>query len=479
MLALALALASSAFSLRLPSQPPAAAAHVALRRALAPPRTAVAAAAATSTPFEFDELGDSWSASGGSSVGVLLLSVGSPETPDDVEEYLYNVFCDPEIVTLPPLLSWLKKPLAWFVAKSRAAEARAAMAEVGGESPQVATVRRQAEALQRTLVARGVDASLFIAMRYWRPYAEEAVAQMKAQNVTRLVILPLYPHFSISTSGSALRVLERMLYNTPGFPTKSTVVPSWFNRKGYVDASARAVQKALASLPEAERQTAQVVYSAQGLPRKYVEFLGDPYLGQAALLSEELRARGVSNPHTLSYQGQVGPSAVPWTEPSTADVITQLGADGTRALVLVPISFVFEHMGTLNEMDRELAAVAEQAGITSFARVETLGTDPDFIDALASVVQEALPDLNQPSMQIINQGEPVALNVVNEYVSLYTKDQLQLVPQERPWGFTEEAEVLNGRLAMTAITISVALTADPTLKAIVATYRAAQQALPS
>ena len=138
MLALALALASSAFSLRLPSQPPAAAAHVALRRALAPPRTAVAAAAATSTPFEFDELGDSWSASGGSSVGVLLLSVGSPETPDDVEEYLYNVFCDPEIVTLPPLLSWLKKPLAWFVAKSRAAEARAAMAEVGGESPQVA-----------------------------------------------------------------------------------------------------------------------------------------------------------------------------------------------------------------------------------------------------------------------------------------------------------------------------------------------------
>mmetsp|Transcript_44539 Transcript_44539/g.137209 ORF Transcript_44539/g.137209 Transcript_44539/m.137209 type:complete len:358 (-) Transcript_44539:124-1197(-) len=357
------------------------------------------------------------------------------------------------------------------------------MAEVGGESPQVATVRRQAEALQRTLVARGVDASLFIAMRYWRPYAEEAVAQMKAQNVTRLVILPLYPHFSISTSGSALRVLERMLYNTPGFPTKSTVVPSWFNRKGYVDASARAVQKALASLPEAERQTAQVVYSAQGLPRKYVEFLGDPYLGQVesgvALLSEELRARGVSNPHTLSYQGQVGPSAVPWTEPSTADVITQLGADGTRALVLVPISFVFEHMGTLNEMDRELAAVAEQAGITSFARVETLGTDPDFIDALASVVQEALPDLNQPSMQIINQGEPVALNVVNEYVSLYTKDQLQLVPQERPWGFTEEAEVLNGRLAMTAITISVALTADPTLKAIVATYRAAQQALPS
>lgn len=154
------------------------------------------------------------------------------------------------------------------------------MLEAGGESPQVATIRKQADALKTTLGERGIDASLFVAMRYWRPFAAEAVEEMTKQNVTRLVIIPLYPHFSISTSGSALRVLERMLYTTPGFPMKSTVVPSWFNRPGYVRASARAILRSLATLPEAERAAAHIVYSAQGLPRKYVEFLGDPYQGQ-------------------------------------------------------------------------------------------------------------------------------------------------------------------------------------------------------
>ena len=182
-------------------------------------------------------------------------------------------------------------------------------------------------------------------------------------------------------------------------------------------------------------------------------------------------------------------------------MIRELGAAGAKSLVLVPISFVFEHMGTLNEIDREYASTAKQAGITTFVRVPTLGTDPSFIDTLASVVVEALPDLSRPSMQQINEGNPVSLSIVNEcaddavqtrrnfpaqvcvdpppprpprYTRLYTKDQLQLVPQERPWGFTEQAEVVNGRLAMAAITLSIALTSDPSLKALVAAYRAAR-----
>eukprot|EP00965_Chrysotila_dentata_P043719 1453722-Pleurochrysis_carterae.AAC.2 len=129
-------------------------------------------------------------------------------------------------------------------------------------------------------------------------------------------------------------------------------------------------------------------------------------------------------------------------------------------------------MGTVTEMDRGFAAVAASCGVRSFVRVPTLSTDPEFIDALATVVEEALPDLSRVSMQQINEGEPVALNVVNEYVTLYTKDQLQLVPQERPWGFTEQAELVNGRIAMAAITLSVALSVDPTLKQIVSWYKA-------
>mmetsp|Transcript_11380 Transcript_11380/g.19105 ORF Transcript_11380/g.19105 Transcript_11380/m.19105 type:complete len:477 (+) Transcript_11380:28-1458(+) len=425
---------------------------------------------------DFDALG----AADHGPVGVLLLSVGSPETPDDVEEYLYNVFCDPEILTLPPQFTWaLKRPLAWYIAKTRSADARAAMVAAGGHSPQLATIKAQASALQDDLRERGVNAKLFIAMRYWHPFASEAVAQMKAENITKLVILPLYPQFSIATSGSALRVLERMLYTVEGFPMKSTVVPSWFNRQGFLQAASRAIVQAIGMLSPEDAKEAHVLYSAQGLPRKYIEDLGDPYQEQVeqsvALINAELKALGIENDYSLGYQGQVGPERVSWISPSTGDEILRLGSGGACVLVLVPVSFVFEHMGTLNEMDREYAAIAASCGVRSFVRVPTLGTDPSFISALSSVVMEALPDLNRPSMQQINDGTPVALNMVNEYVTLYTKDELQLVPQEQPWGFSEQAEVVNGRLAMAAITLSVALSADPTLKMLVQLYKQATE----
>ena len=170
-----------------------------------------------------------------SPVGVLLLSVGAPETADDVEEYLYNVFCDPEILTLPPALSWaLKRPLAWFIAKTRTEEAKQAMQVAGGRSPQLQTIQEQAQAVADELAKRGVAEKLYAAMRYWHPFASEAVEAMKKDGISKLIIIPLYPQFSISTSGSSLRVLERMLYTDPGFPLKSSVVPAWYNRPGFL-----------------------------------------------------------------------------------------------------------------------------------------------------------------------------------------------------------------------------------------------------
>jgi len=412
-------------------------------------------------------------------VGVLLLSVGAPETPDDVEEYLYNVFCDPEILTLPPAISWLfKRPLAWFIAKSRARDAKEAMKSIGGVSPQLQTIQAQAEAMKDALADRGIDGRVYIATRYWHPFAEEAVKQIVADGLNKLVIVPLYPQFSLSTSGSALRVLERMLYSEPGFPAKSSVVPAWYNRPGYLSAMCELIIQSMRTLPEGAVARAHILFTAQGLPRKYVDDLGDPYEEQiersVALLHEALSAQGFSNNHSLAYQGQFGPERLRWIGPAADDEIRRLARQGVEEVVMVPISYVFEHMGTLNEMDREFASLARSCGITSFVRVPTLGTNPAFIGALATVVAEALPDLSRPSMQQINAGNPVSLNMVNEYTRLYTKDQLQLVPQEQPWGFTEQAEVVNGRLAMAAITVSIALSADPTLKAVVAMYRAAR-----
>ena len=460
------------------------------------PRTCAAPLAKLRMPSaEFDAL---YEADTGC-VAVLLLSVGAPGTPEDVEEYLYNVFCDPEIRTLPPALSWaLKKPLARFIAKDRAEEAKVSMLRVGGLcadgtdfcdperalSPQLATVEAQAKALQAELQDRGVGARTFFAMRYWPPLAEDAIESIKAEGIQKLVILPLYPQFSLSTSGSALRVLERMLYTDPGFPMKSSVVPAWYNRPGFLAATAKGIKETIATLPEGCREGAHILYTAQGLPKKYVEDLGDPYQEQVErcieLVTSELAAIGVGNTHSLSYQGAFGPTQLRWLEPSTTQEISDLAAGASpgvgkcESLVLVPISFVFEHMATLNEMDREFADVARETGITHFARVPTLGTEPAFVEALATVVMEALPDLSRPSMQQINEGNPVSLNMVNEYTRLYTKDQLQLVPQESPWGFTENAELINGRIAMLAITASTAFALDPSLKAIAAAYRAAR-----
>jgi nitrite reductase/ring-hydroxylating ferredoxin subunit len=201
-------------SLMLPAQPPAAS----VIRTMVPD---------SPSGSEFETLGEA----DHGPVGVLLLSVGAPETPDDVEEYLYNVFCDPEIRTLPPAISWaFKRPLAWLIARERAEEARESMRLAGGRSPQLATIQAQAKALGTALADRGVDARPFIAMRYWKPFTEDAVEAMKAEGIQKLVILPLYPQFSLSTSGSALRVLERLLYTDPGFPMKTSVVPAWYNR---------------------------------------------------------------------------------------------------------------------------------------------------------------------------------------------------------------------------------------------------------
>lgn len=353
------------------------------------------------------------------------------------------------------------------------------MINAGGRSPQLSTVQAQADALQRELEDRGVNARTFVAMRYWKPYAEDAVEAIKKEDIQKLVILPLYPQFSLSTSGSALRVLERMLYTDPRFPMKSSVVPAWYNRPGFLSAMAKNVAESLEQLPDDERANAHILYSAQGLPVKYVTDLGDPYQEQVercvSLMTSYLAdSHGVTNAHSLAYQGSFGPQQLRWLAPSTGEQIGTLAGGGTRALVVVPISFVFEHMATLNEMDREFKQIASDAGIERFVRVPTLGVDPSFIDALATCVMEALPDLSRPSMQQINEGSPVSLNMVNEYTRLYTKDQLQLVPQERPWGFTEQAEIINGRIAMASIVTAAALSVDPSLKALVAVLRAAR-----
>ena len=335
-------------------------------------------------------------------VGVLLLNLGGPETLDDVQPFLYNLFADPDIIRLPGALQFLQSPLAALLSNSRAPKSREAYESIGGGSPLRRITDEQANALQSALVAKGLkNAKCYVGMRYWKPFTEEAVEQIKADGVTKLVILPLYPQFSISTSGSSLRLLEQIFGEDEYLATRMshTVIPSWYERPGYVQAMADLI-KAELNRPDGQFDSPDepiVFFSAHGVPVSYVETAGDPYKEEmeecVALIMARLKEMGVQNEHVLAYQSRVGP--VEWLKPYTDDVIRELGEKKTKAMVAVPISFVSEHIETLEEIDMEYRELAEESGVEQWGRVPALDTSPVFIDDLADAVVESLDGMSK------------------------------------------------------------------------------------
>ena len=335
-------------------------------------------------------------------VGVLLLNLGGPETLDDVQPFLYNLFADPDIIRLPGVLQFLQSPLAALLSNSRAPKSREAYESIGGGSPLRRITDEQANALQSALVAKGLkNAKCYVGMRYWKPFTEEAVEQIKADGVTKLVVLPLYPQFSISTSGSSLRLLEQIFGEDEYLATRMshTVIPSWYERPGYVQAMADLI-KAELNRPDGQFDSPDepiVFFSAHGVPVSYVETAGDPYKEEmeecVALIMARLKEMGVANEHVLAYQSRVGP--VEWLKPYTDDVIRELGEKKTKAMVAVPISFVSEHIETLEEIDMEYRELAEESGVEQWGRVPALDTNPVFIDDLADAVVESLDGMSK------------------------------------------------------------------------------------
>ena len=248
---------------------------------------------------------------------------------------------------------------------------------------------------------------------------------------------------------------------------KHTVIPSWYQRKGYVTAMAGLIQHELGAAFGGEStalaRSATIFFSAHGVPLSYVTDAGDPYKEEmeqcVALIMAELRSRGVYNPHTLAYQSRVGP--VDWLQPYTDVTIRDLGAKGTPALLAVPVSFVSEHIETLEEIDCEYRELAHECGIPHWGRVPALNCDPVFIADLADAVLEALPftDAMAPPPP---QSSLVPPGSVAELLSTYDVDRLVLPPPVtfwRAWGWTRSAETWNGRLAMLAVVCLLVLEA--------------------
>ena len=356
-------------------------------------------------------------------VGVLLLNLGGPETGNDVEGFLYNLFADPDIIRLPPFLAPLQSLVALIISKRRAPKSREAYDSIGGGSPILQYTRAQADLISKSLRERySIDAKTYIGMRYWYPFTEEALDRIAKDGINALVILPMYPQFSISTSGSSLRVLqEEFAKNSDVFgPQKMfhTVVPSWYDRPGYVKSVASLIQRELDSFtPEeiaegtSDKQPIpkHVLFSAHGVPASYIE-AGDPYKAQIEDCVQRIKALLPSEEDGvkvhLSFQSRVGP--VEWLRPYTDDVLPSLGEQGVKNLVVVPISFVSEHIETLEEIDIEYRELALESGITNWRRSPALNTDATFIDDMADLVVEAL---NEPSQSLTEAC--VANNVGN------------------------------------------------------------------
>ncbi len=365
-------------------------------------------------------------------VGILLMNLGGPERIQDVGPFLYNLFSDPEIIRLP--ISSLQKPLAWWISTIRSNKSEKAYRSIGGGSPLRRITEQQARELQSALRQRGIDATSYVAMRYWHPFTESAVADIKADGINQVVVLPLYPHFSISTSGSSFRELSRLRESDEEFQQLPLrCIRSWYDHPGYIRSMSKLIADQL-TLCEISTE-AHVFFSAHGVPKIYVEEAGDPYQKEieacSSLIMDELeKVLGYRNPCSLSYQSRVGPEE--WLKPYTEDILEKLGKDGTRELVVVPISFVSEHIETLQEIDIEYRQLAMNYGIVNFRRVRALDTYPLFIEGLADLVANTL------------QGPEVSLDEAAKLpigVKLYPQEKWQ-------WGWNNSSEVWNGRVAM-------------------------------
>ena len=319
-------------------------------------------------------------------IGVLLFNLGGPETLDDVKPFLFNLFSDPDIIRLP----WraLQKPLAWLISTLRYKLSRGYYEKIGGGSPLRRITDEQARALEKALARRNLTARAYVGMRYWQPFLEDAIEAIRRDEISYLVVLPLYPQFSISTTGSSLNRMNALIGANGAAARRVSVIEKWHDDPNYLDALTATIDEQLVSFPDQNPSRVHIVFSAHSVPVRYIEE-GDPYLDQIKQTVSSVMDRvGRDRPHSLSFQSKVGP--VKWLRPSTDETIRKLASEGVSRVLLVPVSFVSEHIETLYELDILYRHVAEEVGIAHYRRVPALNCRPDFIEALAGLVERAL-----------------------------------------------------------------------------------------
>jgi ferrochelatase len=311
---------------------------------------------------------------------VVLFNLGGPDSPDAVRPFLRNLFGDPAILRVPGIVRWF---LSRLIASRRAPFARESYAKIGGASPLLERTVAQAEALESALAGDGVR--VFVAMRYWHPMAPETARRVAEMDPDRIVMLPLYPQFSSSTTASSFKDWDEAARDA-GIEVPARRVCCFPAEAGFVEGLASATRQGIAECGAETKP--RVLFSAHGVPKKFVE-AGDPYQDHVertvAAIVEELAIDGLD--HVICYQSRVG--RLEWIGPYTDDEIRRAGRDRVP-LVVVPVAFVSEHSETLVELDIDYAELAAESGVPEYRRVPTVGVNAAFIDGLARLVRAAM-----------------------------------------------------------------------------------------
>jgi protoporphyrin/coproporphyrin ferrochelatase len=314
-------------------------------------------------------------------IGVVLFQLGGPDTLDAIEPFLFNLFCDPDIIDFP-FARIGRKPLAKLISSTRARKVQHHYATIGGGSPIRRFTEQQARRLQFKLKESGLDARCFVAMRYWHPFTAEAIEQLRAARCDEVVLLPLYPQYSSTTTGSSLNEWRRLFQEE--LPVRC--VEPFYHHGLYLQALVEKVDEALIKFPDPARP--EIVFSAHSVPIAVIE-KGDPYQRQIEETVALLMQRGRwSNHHQLCYQSKVGASK--WLQPTLRTALRDLAQTKHREVCIVPISFVSDHVETLGEIDHEAREEAAKLGIKHFEMTSGLNDSPTFIAALADLVLSAI-----------------------------------------------------------------------------------------
>jgi len=346
-------------------------------------------------------------------IGVVLFNLGGPDSLEAVKPYLYNLFQDPDIFSFP-LSALVRKPLAYLIASLRARKSRVYFEAIGGKSPLKELTLGQAEVLEKILNAGppspwpspvegegkiqkspsplegegwGEGENRFkvlVAMRYWTPSTDEAILELKQEGIQKVILLPLYPHYSYTTTRSSERYWKKRCKKLGVSFEKEILIRDYHDHPDYIRSLTARIEEALENFSEQEKREVHLLFSAHSIPLKEIKN-GDPYPKQIQKSMElVLQALGYPHPSSLSYQSKVGP--LKWLEPSTAETIQVLAHRGVKSVLVVPISFVSDHSETLYELKKLYGDLARKVGIQKYEVMPALNQQPFFIQALRNLV---------------------------------------------------------------------------------------------